>query len=224
MRAGIQWDFESYPGVPRARSSGAASSRTWRRFVGHSSVRTYVLGEDATKRAATDGRDRGDAAARAGSGQGGRHRLRDLHARAAQRRRRHPDALPAGGREGDARAHGRARRGRARRLHADQGHDLHHPLAREDRGRQRPARHDRGHVRGPGRSHARLQGAGRDRAGARPRPRALGAGGLLPARHGVHAPPPLPARGADGVAARDDGARSGALPRRSWPIRASAAR
>src|SRR5260370_9839151 len=53
MRAGIQWDFESYPeylgamerrgGVPNVASP-----------VGHSSVRTYVLGEEAASRPATD--------------------------------------------------------------------------------------------------------------------------------------------------------------------------
>jgi len=53
MRAGIQWDFESYPEYlfsleRRGLVPNVAS------FVGHSSVRTYVLGEDASKRAATD--------------------------------------------------------------------------------------------------------------------------------------------------------------------------
>ena len=52
LRAGVDWGFESYPQylellerkglVPNVAS-----------FVGHSSVRTYVLGEDASKRAAT---------------------------------------------------------------------------------------------------------------------------------------------------------------------------
>ena len=53
MRAGISWDFESYPEYllsleQRGVVPNVAS------FVGHSSVRTYVLGEDASKRAATD--------------------------------------------------------------------------------------------------------------------------------------------------------------------------
>ena len=53
MRAGIQWDFESYPeylgSIERRGIVPNVAS-----FVGHSSVRTYVLGEDAAKRAATD--------------------------------------------------------------------------------------------------------------------------------------------------------------------------
>jgi len=54
LRAGVDWGFESYAEylellerkgmVPNVAS-----------FVGHSSVRTYVLGEDASKRAATHG-------------------------------------------------------------------------------------------------------------------------------------------------------------------------
>lgn len=53
MRAGIQWDCESYPEYldsleRRGLVPNVAS------FVGHSSVRTYVLGADASKRTATD--------------------------------------------------------------------------------------------------------------------------------------------------------------------------
>jgi N-acyl-D-aspartate/D-glutamate deacylase len=53
MRAGIQWDFESYPEYlasleRRGLVPNVAS------FAGHSSVRTYVLGEEATRRTATD--------------------------------------------------------------------------------------------------------------------------------------------------------------------------
>jgi N-acyl-D-amino-acid deacylase len=53
LRAGINWDFESYPEYlasleRRGLVPNVAS------FVGHSSVRTYVLGEDASKRTATD--------------------------------------------------------------------------------------------------------------------------------------------------------------------------
>jgi N-acyl-D-aspartate/D-glutamate deacylase len=53
MRAGISWDFESYPeylgSIERRGVVPNVAS-----FVGHSSVRTYVLGEDASKRPATD--------------------------------------------------------------------------------------------------------------------------------------------------------------------------
>jgi N-acyl-D-amino-acid deacylase len=53
MRAGIRWDFESYPeylgSIERRGVVPNVAS-----FVGHSSLRTYVLGEAASKRAATD--------------------------------------------------------------------------------------------------------------------------------------------------------------------------
>jgi N-acyl-D-amino-acid deacylase len=53
LRAGIDWDFETYPEYldsleRRGLVPNVAS------FVGHSSVRTWVLGEDASRRAATD--------------------------------------------------------------------------------------------------------------------------------------------------------------------------
>jgi N-acyl-D-aspartate/D-glutamate deacylase len=52
LRAGVRWDFETYPQYldaleRRGMVPNVAS------FVGHSSVRTYVLGADATRRAAT---------------------------------------------------------------------------------------------------------------------------------------------------------------------------
>ena len=53
MRAGIRWDFESYPEyLASLERRGLVPNVT--SFVGHSSVRTYVLGEDATRRPATD--------------------------------------------------------------------------------------------------------------------------------------------------------------------------
>ena len=52
LRAGIDWDFETYPeylaSIERRGVVPNVAS-----FVGHSSVRTYVLGEEATRRAAT---------------------------------------------------------------------------------------------------------------------------------------------------------------------------
>src|SRR5262245_26833614 len=53
LRAGIDWDFQTYPEYlasleRRGIVPNVAS------FVGHSSVRTWVLGDDASKRAATD--------------------------------------------------------------------------------------------------------------------------------------------------------------------------
>lgn len=52
MHAGIQWHFESFPEyMDMIARSGMVPNLA--AFVGHSSVRTYVLGEDAPRRAAT---------------------------------------------------------------------------------------------------------------------------------------------------------------------------
>jgi N-acyl-D-amino-acid deacylase len=52
LRAGIRWDFESMPQyLDMLERRGAAVNIA--AFVGHSSIRTYVMGEDATERAAT---------------------------------------------------------------------------------------------------------------------------------------------------------------------------
>jgi N-acyl-D-amino-acid deacylase len=52
LRAGIRWDFESVPQYLDAlEARGAAANIA--AFVGHSAVRTYVMGEAATERAAT---------------------------------------------------------------------------------------------------------------------------------------------------------------------------
>jgi N-acyl-D-amino-acid deacylase len=53
LRAGIRWDFESLPQyLDSLEARGCAINIA--AFVGHSSVRTYVMGEAATERAATD--------------------------------------------------------------------------------------------------------------------------------------------------------------------------
>jgi N-acyl-D-aspartate/D-glutamate deacylase len=51
LRAGVRWDFESYPEFLDAMERRGVVPNVGS-FVGHSSVRTYVLGRDATKRAA----------------------------------------------------------------------------------------------------------------------------------------------------------------------------
>ena len=52
LRAGVRWDFETYPQyLDTMERRGVVPNVA--SFVGHSSVRTYVLGADATKRAAT---------------------------------------------------------------------------------------------------------------------------------------------------------------------------
>src|SRR5476649_767945 len=52
LRAGIRWDFESFADyLAMIERSGVGPNVA--AFVGHSSLRTYVLGEDASRRAAT---------------------------------------------------------------------------------------------------------------------------------------------------------------------------
>ena len=54
LRAGIRWDFETVPQyLDMLERRGAAVNVA--AFVGHSSVRTYVMGDAATQRVATDG-------------------------------------------------------------------------------------------------------------------------------------------------------------------------
>jgi N-acyl-D-amino-acid deacylase len=52
LRAGVRWDFETYPQYLEAMERRGVVPNV-ASLVGHSSVRTYVLGADATKRAAT---------------------------------------------------------------------------------------------------------------------------------------------------------------------------
>jgi N-acyl-D-amino-acid deacylase len=52
LRAGVRWDFETYPEFLDAMERRGVVPNV-ASFVGHSSVRTYVLGPDATRRAAT---------------------------------------------------------------------------------------------------------------------------------------------------------------------------
>jgi N-acyl-D-aspartate/D-glutamate deacylase len=52
LRAGVDWDFESYPDYLRLLERKGTVPNV-ASFVGHSSVRTFVLREDAAKRAAT---------------------------------------------------------------------------------------------------------------------------------------------------------------------------
>jgi N-acyl-D-aspartate/D-glutamate deacylase len=53
LRAGIRWDFESVPQYLDMLERNGASLNV-AAFVGHSALRTYVMGEAATQRAATD--------------------------------------------------------------------------------------------------------------------------------------------------------------------------
>ncbi len=53
LRHGIAWDFESFPDYLDMLSRRGVGPNV-AAFVGHSSVRTYVMGADASRRAATD--------------------------------------------------------------------------------------------------------------------------------------------------------------------------
>jgi N-acyl-D-amino-acid deacylase len=53
LRAGVRWEFETYPQYLDAMERRGVVPNVGS-FLGHSSVRTYVLGADATTRAATD--------------------------------------------------------------------------------------------------------------------------------------------------------------------------
>jgi N-acyl-D-amino-acid deacylase len=53
LRAGIRWDFETFPQyLDLLERQGSALNIA--AFIGHSSLRTYVMGDSATERAATD--------------------------------------------------------------------------------------------------------------------------------------------------------------------------
>ena len=53
LEAGIRWDFETFPEyIDAIERQGVGVNVA--AFVGHSSIRTYVMGADAPKRAATD--------------------------------------------------------------------------------------------------------------------------------------------------------------------------
>lgn len=52
LRAGVDWDFQTYPEY-LAMLGRKGTVPNIASFIGHSSVRTYVLGPDASKRAAT---------------------------------------------------------------------------------------------------------------------------------------------------------------------------
>jgi len=53
LRAGIDWRFETFAEyLAQLRERGSVANVA--AYVGHSSVRTYVMGDDASKRAATD--------------------------------------------------------------------------------------------------------------------------------------------------------------------------
>ena len=52
LRAGVRWDFETFPEYLDMLERGGVALNV-AAFVGHSSIRTFVMGADATERAAT---------------------------------------------------------------------------------------------------------------------------------------------------------------------------
>lgn len=54
LRTGVDWSFESFPEYLRSLESRGVGPNV-AAFIGHSSLRIYVMGEDAPKRAARDG-------------------------------------------------------------------------------------------------------------------------------------------------------------------------
>ena len=89
LRQGIDWGFETFPEyMAQLRRRGSAANVA--AYVGHSSVRTYVMGADAARRAPAARRDRADAGDRARRDGARRGRLRQQHQPGAQRRRRLP--------------------------------------------------------------------------------------------------------------------------------------
>lgn len=53
LRAGVKWDFETFPEYLKAISRSGVGPNV-AVYCGHSAVRTWVMGDDATERAATD--------------------------------------------------------------------------------------------------------------------------------------------------------------------------
>ena len=51
LRNGVRWDFEDFPATCNDRIGGTAVNLA--AFVGHSAIRNYVLGDEASSRAAT---------------------------------------------------------------------------------------------------------------------------------------------------------------------------
>ena len=215
LRAGVSWDFETYPEYlgtleRRGMVPNVAS------FVGHSSVRTYVLGDDATERAGHRGRDR----ARCGASCSRRcaparsasppPRSSSTTARTACRcPRAWPTSASCTALTG---ALGEAGRGV---FMLTKGMTSTVPWLEKIAAAQRPAGDDRRDVRRSRRSDPRVPTSSSEiERSPHARARAVGAGRLLPARHGVHAAPSLPARGVPGLASGHRGRRRGERYRR----------
>jgi N-acyl-D-aspartate/D-glutamate deacylase len=138
LRAGTRWDFESVPEFfGMLERQGVALNVAG--FVGHSSVRTYVMGEEAPRRAGDRRRGRENAGPGAGRHARRGRGLRHLHLAQPQRPWRQADALARRRRPRTAHA-GRLPEGsRPRRVHAHQGRPDQSGVSRGTRRGHRPA-------------------------------------------------------------------------------------
>ena len=217
LLAGVDWDFETYPQyLDMLERKGMVPNVA--SFVGHSSVRTWALGEEASDRAATA-------------------------AEVAQMKRLVVEAMEAGA-IGFATSTLEQHNGEAgipmpSRL-ADEHEMLELTGALGEVGRGvfmltkgmtstipwlesiaanngRPVNIAAMFIdpNDPERVFREIAEIGEARGRGR---EAVGAGRLLPARHGVPAPPSVSAGGVPRVAARDTGGRIGCVPRRPAPI------
>ncbi len=96
LRQGIHWGFETFPQyMEQLRRRGSVVNVA--AYVGHSSVRTWVMGEQATRRAATPAEVDADVRAGARSDEPWRSGFFHQHQPGAQRRGWFADAVAPGG-------------------------------------------------------------------------------------------------------------------------------
>ena len=214
LRAGVDWDFESFPEyLDLLERKGMVPNAAC--FFGHSSLRTYVLGAEATSRAATEAEVAEmkrlviEALAAGAAG----------FATSTLEQHNGENGIPMPLRLADERemmeltgALGEAGRGV---FMLTKGMTSTVPwLESISENNGRPVMIAAMFV-DPGDPERVFRELGPDRGGARARPRALGPGRLLRARHGVHARASLYARGPDLLAPGDRGRRRRGLQARA---------
>ena len=173
LRQGIAWEFETFPEyLAQLRRKGSAVNIA--AYIGHSGVRTYVMGDDASRRAATDVEiEQMQTIVREAMRAGAVGFASSTSAR-PQRRRRPADALAPGRRPRDAGAgHGDGRM-RPRRLHADQGRADAGAVSRIAGCRQRPPGDGRRAAAQQHQSAGRVRRPRRNRRRQHARPRLIG--------------------------------------------------
>ena len=78
MEAGIEWTLDDLPRVPRPPSTALPKGINYAGYIGHSALRTYVMGERAFEQDGDRGRSPRDGARAARRDPRRRHRLHDL--------------------------------------------------------------------------------------------------------------------------------------------------